>query len=303
MPPKTKPTSSHSSSSSSRSRSSRPSSSHSSSSSKSRSSRPSSSHSSSYKKSSSPSHKPSSSHSSHSSIFSGSSGYSGRSSSYRSSASRNNAANALYGRAAAENARQQASVPSSYLYHCPYCGGETRISAEATSARCPGCNAVLNSSDIVQTDYEIVPSAHGTNRRRGAGCIVALTAFVLILIFVVPYMNLEDRLSNYSTIEYSENQSSKHTVYVSALERDVPWSDEYESYYDKQTDCYFFKNYDVDPPIWQYWYEGISSDYGDYGWLEYDYAEKCWYVQVSDDEWEVLSGYDTSSMWHFEENE
>ena len=299
MPPKTKPTSSHSSSSS-RSRSSRPSSSHSSSSSRSRSSRPSSSHSSSYKKSSSPSRRPSSSHSS---IFSGLSGYSGRSSSYRSSASRNNAANALYGRAAAENARQQTSVPSSYVYHCPYCGGEARISAESTTAKCPNCNAVLNSSDIIQTDYERTSPAPNTKRKSGTGCIIVLVAFVLILIFAVPYMNLEERLSNYNTIEYSENQNNKHTVYVSALERDVPWSDEYESYYDKQTDCYFFKNKDVDPPIWQYWFEGISSNFGYYGWLEYDYKEQCWYVQVSDDEWEKLSGYDTSQLWHFNENE
>lgn len=140
-----------------------------------------------------------------------------------------------------------------------------------------------------------------------------------LVIFIIFFMGLissafdNSDKSNVSNIDYEEyvdidesnfeENDESDKIYVSALKRDVPWSDEYGTYYDKQTDCYFFKNYDVEPPIWQYWFEGISSDYGDYGWLEYDYAEKCWYVQVSDDEWEVLSGYDTSSMWHFEENE
>lgn len=89
-------------------------------------------------------------------------------------------------------------------------------------------------------------------------------------------------------------------MFVPALNRDVPWSDEYESYYDEQSDCYFFLNTDVDPAIWQYWFEGISSQYGDYGWLEWDAKEKQWYVETGENKWEKLPDNQASDLWHFD---
>ena len=54
------------------------------------------------------------------------------------------------------------------------------------------------------------------------------------------------------------------------------------------------------PPQWQYWVEGISDDYGDYGWMEYDDAEQQWYIE-SEDGWDVLpADYDAAALWHFE---
>ena len=50
----------------------------------------------------------------------------------------------------------------------------------------------------------------------------------------------------------------------------LKWNSEYESYYSIPDDCYLWYNTDVIPNLWQYWYEGISSDYGDYGWMEYE---------------------------------
>ena len=46
-----------------------------------------------------------------------------------------------------------------------------------------------------------------------------------------------------------------------------------QNYYDKETDMYIYLNEDLDPPQFQYWLEGLSSQYGDYGWMEYDEAE------------------------------
>ena len=52
---------------------------------------------------------------------------------------------------------------------------------------------------------------------------------------------------------------------------------------------------------WQYWYEGISSDFGDYGWMEWDKDEKEWYIEEYDGEWIILpEEYDRSRLWHVE---
>lgn len=78
-----------------------------------------------------------------------------------------------------------------------------------------------------------------------------------------------------------------------------------ENYYDEGTECWFWFNIDVTPGIWQYWYEGISSDYGDYGWMEYDEAEKRWYIEESADNWEPLESYyyeeNAERLWHFKD--
>lgn len=78
----------------------------------------------------------------------------------------------------------------------------------------------------------------------------------------------------------------------------LTWSDYDESYYDANSDCYVWFNTDVDPALWQYWYEGISSSYGDYGWMEYE--DGTWYIETSQGNWEQIdvSGYG-DRIWHF----
>lgn len=88
-------------------------------------------------------------------------------------------------------------------------------------------------------------------------------------------------------------------VYVDALGRYCPLGSD-GNYYDSETGTYFWFNTDVTPPQWQYWVEGISDDYGDYGWMEYDDAEQQWYIE-SEDGWDVLpADYDAAALWHFE---
>jgi hypothetical protein len=90
-------------------------------------------------------------------------------------------------------------------------------------------------------------------------------------------------------------------IYVPEIRRDCTYDAKSDNYYDKETDCYFWLNNNVTPPVWQYWYEGISSDYGDYGWMEYDYDKKCWFVETEKGKWEELpSYYDTSKLWHMD---
>lgn len=92
------------------------------------------------------------------------------------------------------------------------------------------------------------------------------------------------------------------SVYVESLGRSLEWSEDYGSYYDPETDCYLYYNTDMEPPIWQYWYEGISSDYGNFGWMEYDFSENQWYIERRAGEWIALpEKYDTSYLWHMDE--
>ena len=98
-----------------------------------------------------------------------------------------------------------------------------------------------------------------------------------------------------------EETAVQDSYYVKSIGRYCDWDDEMECYYDPETDCYFWYNDTTKTHTWQYWYEDISSDYGDYGWMEYDASEKQWYIEVSDEEWvELPSEYDRSDLWHVE---
>lgn len=98
-----------------------------------------------------------------------------------------------------------------------------------------------------------------------------------------------------------EATAVQDSYYVKSIDRYCDWDDEMDCYYDSVTDCYFWYNDTTKTHTWQYWYEDISSDYGDYGWMEYDASEKQWYIEVSDEEWvELPSEYDRSNLWHVE---
>ena len=46
-------------------------------------------------------------------------------------------------------------------------------------------------------------------------------------------------------------------------------------------------------------YEGISSDYGDYGWMEHD--SEGWWIEASEGNWIPLpSSYDSSGLWYID---
>lgn len=123
--------------------------------------------------------------------------------------------------------------------------------------------------------------------------IIAVVAFWTI-------KNRENGQNQGNNNQITVSDSSHQPIYVAALGRDVPWNTQYDSYYDKQTDCYFFLNTEMDPPIWQYWFEGVSSQYGDYGWLEWDARESRWYVQKTETKWELLPEKYASDLWHFD---
>ena len=82
-----------------------------------------------------------------------------------------------------------------------------------------------------------------------------------------------------------------------SAEKLLLWDREAESYYDPDTECWLWFNTDVSPSVWQYWYEGISSDYGDYGWMEHE--DSGWYIETDNGRWERLpERYDTARLWY-----
>ena len=82
-------------------------------------------------------------------------------------------------------------------------------------------------------------------------------------------------------------------------DRELYWIDADENYYDTDSELWAWYNTEVDPPLWQYWYEPISGDFGDCGWMEYE--DGVWFIEASPGDWiEVPEAYDLSPLWHIE---
>ena len=207
---------------------------------------------------------------------------------------------------------------------CGYCGTEIKAQWNTGAAPyCPNCGASMNlevgkvaTDNIIYTseDEEEYNNHYSAIKRKQTSTIlitvVLIVVFLLMPCLVVGIINGIHFLANKDNREkdryeiVNERSISGHEdeIYVSEIDRTCKYYDEYESYYDKKTDCYFWYNDESSPAQWQYWYEGISSDYGDYGWMEYDEYEECWYIEKSAGNWIKLpSKYDTSKLWHIEE--
>ena len=99
---------------------------------------------------------------------------------------------------------------------------------------------------------------------------------------------------------YLEKQAdgSYHRVTdVLRADRVLYYDTDADSFYDESADCWVWYNTDVSPAVWQYWVEGISSDFGDFGWMEHD-AEG-WWIEASAGNWIKLPpGYRTDGLWY-----
>lgn len=215
---------------------------------------------------------------------------------------------------------------------CPFCDRHLRVDPIVTT--CPNCsgdldytvnntvkNSVKNSTKTegtVNNSVNTVNSVASTINKLSTTTQLIISLFaIFITIFImfafVPLVSkvlrdIDENLVVFNSTADStvDSNITKYNnddyIYVEPLERNVYWSDKYDCYYDEPTDCYFFKNTNLEPEIWQYWFEDISSDYGDYGWMEYDFDEDCWYIQTDDETWEEYTG-STNGLWHMNENE
>ena len=84
-----------------------------------------------------------------------------------------------------------------------------------------------------------------------------------------------------------------------SYDKKLTWDSAEESYYDDESGVWLWYNTDVEPALWQYWYEPISGDYGNYGWMEYEDGK--WYIEGSRGNWVLLpKKYDASALWYVE---
>ena len=216
------------------------------------------------------------------------------------------------------------------LCHCDYCGQDTVLNLDAatdafTDLKCPNCTAPLTIKS--ELDKAVNDSAVGTpaynystdtrapkkKKKRKWPWVVA----VLVSIMLYGY-TLEDeepaalpQNNNIQQIEVIGNDnmvigseillvkrgdSSYAYAPSGSADKTLFWDEDADSYYDESSDCWLWYNTDVTPSLWQYWYEGISSDYGDYGWMEHD--ADGWFIETSDGNWvELPSQYDSSGLW------
>ena len=199
---------------------------------------------------------------------------------------------------------------------CPHCMGQMEIQSEL--------DEILEGQKTDNTANESIKNQEKTKKKNTKNTIIIIAA---ILCLLIARHNIKNRFQNIvhqniqpiETVQLVDNNSESfvhgvqiipgqpvflelqqdgyHVVNdVLRADKTLEWSDAYDSWYDPTTDCYLWYNTDVEPPVWQYWYEGISSDYGDYGWMEFD--GKNWYIESYEGNWILLPNtYSTENLW------
>ena len=199
---------------------------------------------------------------------------------------------------------------------CPNCGGPMEI------------HSVLEQYQGTANAFSATSSAMPTRSRRKSRIGIVLLVIILIFAGLIGLGSYE--LKKEARLEMQEAQEQpidsfqltgsediydlllEDTVYLAGsdetgyslsqipADKELVWDDEAESFYDEDSDCWLWYNTDVEPAVWQYWYEGISSDFGDYGWMEHD--SDGWFIEASYGNWIALpEEYDTSTLWYIKE--
>ena len=217
---------------------------------------------------------------------------------------------------------------------CPYCGLDTILDLGADAAaghslRCPNCGGPMEICSELDTILSEVPenthvydseeslkNAFPQKRKK-----TRLWPFVLALMLVFsavnrvrarlrpePVQQLPTTVSSGSTLSlapfgdhlYLEKQEDgSYHVVTDVLRADklLDYERDSDNYYDEASDCWLWYNREVEPAVWQYWYEGVSSDFGDYGWMEH--ADDGWHIEASEGNWIPLpEKYDASGLWY-----
>ena len=214
--------------------------------------------------------------------------------------------------------------------HCPYCEQDTILDlsagdVESHSLQCRNCGGTMeivseldtilneaapNGNTHVYNSEESLKNAFPGKKKRSKWTTIAIVLLSLGILRSIGDRLLErsePQIQQISVVEnapvqssvYLEKQDDGYHVVTDVLRADriLYYDREYDSYYDEESDCWLWYNTDVEPPVWQYWYEGISSDFGDYGWMEHD--ETGWYIEQSYGSWIPLpEKYDAASLWY-----
>jgi DNA-directed RNA polymerase subunit M/transcription elongation factor TFIIS len=186
------------------------------------------------------------------------------------------------------------------MLKCEYCGSRMVYKwQEGSVPICDKCGA--------QFSIDITDKKNSNTGRKSASAQKPMIGKIAIAVFVLclsmPVFALAIGLfsgvipSGSSEGTRFKTEAVKNSVYVEEIGRTCYLDG--EDWYDSKTQCWFYYNNTVSPYQWQYWYEGISSNYGDYGWMEYDMGEEAWYIETNDGNWVHLpESYDTTDLWH-----
>ena len=219
--------------------------------------------------------------------------------------------------------------------YCPYCETKTLLNLNNSvgttqNLQCPNCGAPVEiqseldeivqqpagNTHIYDSEASLKNAFGRAPKKRGLALPLVILMLVCMAVTQVvrsviqpeePPAIQEPPYQQSSTVQtaetlYLERQTdgSYHMVTDPIRADRLLTYDAYEdSYYDEASDCWLWYNTEVDPPVWQYWYEGISSDFGDYGWMEHD--EDGWWIEASYGNWIPLpAGYSTENLWYIE---
>ena len=222
--------------------------------------------------------------------------------------------------------------------HCPYCGSDTMLNISADSSmrelQCPHCGGpmeIRTTLDEYISDPPVNTQAYNSGgsvnrpqtkkKRKIWPWVLAILLGLSIYGSSLPEEEEPSSLQISQTNQYSETsygiQSNTdlfgETLYLKndgynsflvlesasgSADKTLVWDSSSDSYYDESSDCWIWYNTNVTPNIWQYWYEGISSEY-DEGWMEYDAGEHQWYIEKTYGNWIKLPAkYNTNRLWH-----
>ena len=219
--------------------------------------------------------------------------------------------------------------------HCSYCERDTILDLSASEVggqtlTCPSCGApmeIVSELDAIMNEDSVPENTHEYNSAESlrAAAPKKKSRVWLILGLLVLVMGVKRTITNkldnsgggsqvqqISVVEngggasYSqdalclERQSDGSYSVVSDVvraDRILYYDESADSYYDESSDCWLWYNTYVEPAVWQYWYEGISSDFGDYGWMEHD--DEGWWIEEDDGSWIALPDeYDADALWY-----
>ena len=181
---------------------------------------------------------------------------------------------------------------------CSNCGGQIKID-KIDAATSYGSGSTSSKKSFLIPLFIILGINVAAPLTFGLFYVIIMLSLSFFSLFPNFKSNNTRQTSQASKTSVVETQKMPSSVYVKEIGRTCYLDG--EDYYDEKTECWFWYNTDVVPGQWQYWYEGISSDYGDYGWMEYDDDAAIWYIETSDGNWEKLPDkYDTTNLWHFE---
>ncbi len=205
-------------------------------------------------------------------------------------------------------------------FKCNYCGTNVKLKwEEGAIPSCPNCaalleeefkDAIIDTEVVVEKPRRYADSSENESVFASTGFKVGAAVSAIVLAvggFGLARKNAIENQDTTPVIDYSQVVQEEEltmksvfgdTLYIESIDRSLTWDDSFQMYYDKTSDCYLVYNMDAIPYVWQYWYEGISSDYDESGWMEYDYEEDAWYIEDDGGDWTKVPEKKAEKLWH-----